>query len=233
MNKAPIQVQIIDDEIVMLMAVSRAYRNKPVDIIAATDIDQALEQMNIFNFSLFLLDLDMKDCCGFHLLEIITKRFPKTPIILMTTADTQSIALIDKIEKIRSQYCWHIVEKPFDYKKMIGFIDRALHESEVEALGVCQKENSEYAEQRRCRRFSRFERINIARPVTTGTSCSPLAFFATLTDISVAGLGVATGNALVSGEAVRFDEKFMHQSGTVVWCRLQEDQIYKSGIRFA
>jgi len=210
MNRAPMQVQIIDDEIVMLMAVSRAYRNKPTDIITATNIDQALEQMNTFNFSLFLLDLDMKDCCGFHLLETITNRFPKTPIILMTTGDAQSIVLIDKIQKIRSQYCWHIVEKPFDYKKMIGFIDRALHEYEVEVLGDCQNGSSEYAEKRRCRRFSRFERINIARPVTTGTSCSPLALLATLTDISVGGLGVATGNALVSGDAVCFDEKFMH-----------------------
>lgn len=233
MNRALRQVQIIDDEIVMLLAVSRAYRSKPIDIITATNIDQALEQMNIFNFSLFLLDLDMKDCCSFQLLERITKGFPGTPVILMTTGDTQSIALIDKIKKIRSQYCWHIIEKPFDYKKLIGFIDRALQVSEVESLECCQDETSDHSETRRCRRFSRFERINISRSITSDTSRSPLVIFATLTEISVGGLGVETGNALVPGESVHFDEKFMHQSGTVVWCRMQKDQIYKSGIRFA
>lgn len=233
MNRGPRQVQIIDDEIIMLLAVSRAYRNKPVDIITATNLDQALEQMDIFNFSLFLLDLDMKDCCSFDLLERMTRRFPTNPVILMTTGDIQSAALIDRIEKIRSQYCWHIVEKPFDYKKLIGFIDRALYESEIENPGSNQNGNSDYAEKRRCRRFSRFERINITRPMISDTSHLPPALFATLTDISVGGLSVTTGNALVSGEAVRFDEKFMHQSGTVVWSQIQEDAIYKSGIRFA
>jgi CheY-like chemotaxis protein len=231
MSKGPMQVQIVGDEMVLLLAVSRAYRDKAVDIVPAVNMDQALEQMNIFSFRLFLLDLDMKDCCGFYLLETMTRRFPETPVILLTTADIQSIPLIDRIQEIRQQYCWHIVEKPFDYKKLIGFIDRALHASEFAKASGCQNMISEHAEKRRCRRFSRFERINISRPAFPNTSLSP-PVFATLTDISVGGLGVATGKALGLGEAVHFDEKFMHQSGTVVWCQIQKDQIYKSGIRF-
>lgn len=232
MSGAVKQVQIIDDEMVMLMAVSRAYRDKSVDIIPAVNMDQALEQMDTFNFKLFLLDLDMKDCCGFHLLETMTRRFPETPVILMTTAEIQSIPLIDKIQDIRKQCCWHIVEKPFDYKKLIGFIDRALHAAEAGRAFGCQHATSENSEKRRCRRFSRFERIKICRPILSNTSQSP-PIFAILTDISVGGLGVSTGKALISGEAVHFDEKFMHQSGTVVWCRVQKDRIYSSGIRFA
>jgi len=139
MGGVPIQIQIIDNEIVMAMAVSRAYRNKPIDIITATNIDQAIEQMDVFHFSLFLLDLDMKDCCSFQLLEIITRRFPETPVILMTTADIFSLALIEKIEKIRSQHCWHIVEKPFAYKRLLGFVDRALAGAGVEASADCKK----------------------------------------------------------------------------------------------
>lgn len=232
MKRAVKLVQIIDDEIVMLMAVSRAFRHKPVDIIPASNIDQALEQLDTFDFNLFILDLDIKGCCGFQLLERMTRRFPQTPVILMTTADVQSLALINKIHEIRSQYCWHLLEKPFDYKKLVGFIDRALKVSEFENVSSCKNENSDCLEKRRCRRFSRFERMSISRHDSPHSTHS-LPVFATLTDISVGGLGVATGKALVSGEAVYFDEKFMHQSGTVVWSRRQKDQIYKSGIRFA
>ncbi|MEE4253839.1 MAG: response regulator [Desulfuromusa sp.] len=232
MDGAVKQIQIIDDEMVMLMAVSRAYRDKSVDIIPAANMDQALEQMNIFNFKLFMLDLDMKGCCSFHLLETMTRRFPETPVILMTTADILSIQLIDKIQDIRKQSCWHIVEKPFDYRKLIGFIDRALHAAEAGKLSACQHATSEKSEKRRCNRFSRFERINISHPIHQNTSYSP-PIFATLTNISVGGLGVSTRKPLVSGEAVHFDEKFMHQSGIVVWCRMQKDQVYNSGISFA
>lgn len=233
MNRAVKQVQIIDDEIVMLMAISRAYRYKPVDIIPAVSRAQALEQMETFNFSLFMLDLDIKGCCGFQLLERMTSRFPATPVILMTTMDSQSIALIDKINKIRSQCLWYILEKPFNYKKLVGFIDRALQASDFERESGCQLDSSDCLEKRRCHRFSRFERINISRSNVEDSAYLSPALSATLTDISVGGLGVATRKALVSGEAVQFDEKFMHQSGTVVWCRVQKDHIYKSGIRFA
>lgn len=233
MKRAVKLVQIIDDEIVMLMAVSRAYRHKPVDIIPASNIDQALEQVDTFNFNLFILDLDIKGCCGFQLLELLTKRFSRTPIILMTTADVQSQTLINKINKIRSQYCWHLLEKPFDYKKLVGFIDRALQVSEVENVSSCQQESFDGLEKRSCRRFTRFEQINIYRPAVSDFSCTPPALCTSLADISVGGLGVSTRKALVAGEAVNFDEKFMHQSGTVVWSRWQKDQIYKSGIKFA
>ncbi|WP_321390137.1 response regulator [uncultured Desulfuromusa sp.] len=232
MNRTVKRVQIIDDEIVILMAVSRAHRHKPVDIIPASNIDQALEQMDIFAFNLFILDLDIKGCCGFQLLEQMTRRFPEIPVILMTTQDIQSLALMNKINKIRSQCCWHLLEKPFDYKKLVGFIDRALQVSEFENVPSCQHEGFAGLEKRSCRRFSRCEQINISRPSVSDSSSVSPAFCARLADISVGGLGVATRKALMSGEVVHFDEKFMHQSGTVVWSRPQKGQIHKSGIRF-
>lgn len=233
MNKGPMQVQIIDDEIVMLLAVSRAYRDKAVDIIAANTVEQALGQMDSFNFNLFLLDLDMKSCCSFQLLQTITERFPTTPVILMTTADTQAAELIDKIKNIRPQNCWHILEKPFDYKKLVSFIDRALQVSAPDVSVSHRNDRFDWSEKRRCRRFSRFERMNLSRLINSDLAILKLPLLGTLIDISVSGLRVTTGQALVAGEVVHFDEKFMHQSGTVVWSRMQKDQIFKSGIRFA
>ena len=106
MQRGPWLVQIIDDEIVILMAVSRAYRDKQVDIITAANAEQALAQMEAFNFDLFLLDLDIKNCCGFALLKTMTEKFPEIPVILMTTKSTQNPELLAQIEQARPLGCW-------------------------------------------------------------------------------------------------------------------------------
>lgn len=230
MHKGSWLVQIIDDEVVILLAVSRAYRDKSVDIVTASNIDQALAQMDIFNFDLFLLDLDMKDRCSYVLLKIMTDRYPDIPVILMTTGDIESGELIKKIEGIRSFGCWHLLEKPFDYQKLVGFINRGLQEYSS-AAGVSPI--AEPHEKRRCQRFSRFEQINLALPSVVNETCQTTPFLATLVDVSVGGLGLSSKKKLVVPQLIHFDEKFMHQSGVVIWSRLQKDQMYRSGILFS
>ncbi len=232
MHRGPWQVQIIDDEIVILLAVSRAYRDKPIDIITATNADQALAQMNTFNFDLFLLDLDMKARCSFNLLKVISERFPDIPVILMTTGDTGSGKLLQQITDVRTQGCWHLLEKPFDLKKLTGFIERGLQESSSVREGNQLCEVADQHEQRRCKRFSRFERLNLSLPTAMDDSRQTVPLLATLTDISVGGLGLTTRKTLVERQRVQFDEKFMHQSGIVVWSQMQEDKTCRAGICF-
>ena len=232
MHSVPWQVQIIDEELVILMAVSRAYRDKPVDIITATNIDQALGQMNVFNFDLFLLDLDMKGCCSFKLLEIMTERFPEIPAILMTTRDIGSPKLLEQIATVRLSYCWQLLEKPFGYEKLTGLIFRAL-----QARSIATSENHQCVvvdgdEKRRCKRFSRFEQINMSYPLACTASSQTVPFLVTLMDISVGGLGLSSRKQLTVPQMISFDEKFMHQSGIIVWSQVQDDQSCRSGIQF-
>lgn len=232
MSRGPGQVQIVADELVILLAVSRAYRNKPVDIITATNAEQAKAQLDVFNFDLFLLDLDMKVGCSFELLTAMTERFPWVPVILMTTGDTQSAELIDKIEAIRSCHCWHLLEKPFDYKKLAGFIDRGLQERPHSARDCHPCTLPEQHEKRRCQRFARFEQINMSLLLAEDIPCHTAPLLVTLTDISVGGLGVTAARPLTLKALVHFDEKFMHQSGVVVWSSMQQNQSWKSGVQF-
>ena len=225
------QIQIVTDETVLLLAVSRAYRNKPVDVVTATNTDQALTQLSVFNFDLFLLDLDMKDGCSLGLLETMTERFPSAPVILMTTGDTQSPELADKIKAIRFSHCWHLLAKPFDYKKLVGVIDLGLQEHSL-CMEKQRRQETIHLEKRRCQRFSRFEPINISMPHQSGAACQTQPILATLTDISVSGMGVAIIRSVPQGTTVTFDEKFMHQSGVVVWNQKLEDQTWQSGIKF-
>ena len=232
MPSVPWQVQIIDEELVILMAVSRAYRDKPVDIVTATNVDQALGQMDVFNFDLFLLDLDMKGSCSFKLLEIMTERCPEIPVILMTTRNLGSQKLLEQIDAVRLTYCWHLLEKPFGYEKLTGLICRALQARSIAAAGNHQSAVAAGDEKRRCKRFSRFEQINMSSPITCAASSQTVPFLVTLMDISVGGLGLSSRKQLTVPQLVGFDEKFMHQSGVIVWSRVQDDQSYRAGIQF-
>lgn len=225
------QIQIITDETVLLLAVSRAYRNKLIDVVTATNTDQALSQLSVFNFDLFLLDLDMKDGCSFGLLETMTERFPSAPVILMTTADTRSADLTDRINAIRFSYCWHLLEKPFDYRKLVNIIDIGLEENSSCAK-TTRQETSIHLEKRRCQRYSRFELINVFVPNKKEQCRQEKQLLATLTDISVGGMGVAMIRSIPLGTTVTFDEKFMHQTGVVVWNNKREDLTWQTGIKF-
>ncbi len=232
MRKRPWQVQIIADEMVMLLAVSRAYRDKLVDVVTANSAGQALAQMDIFSFDLFLLDLDLKGCCSFSLLKVMTERFPRIPVVLMTTRNVESKVLLERIEAVRSAGCWHLLEKPFDDMRLASFIDRAVQTRSMAVSGSGQCDVVDEHEKRRCARFSRFEQINMSLPVTPAESCQSVSFLATLMDISVGGLGLTTNKQVTVSQMIHFDEKFMHQSGVIVWSQAQDEQTCRAGIEF-
>lgn len=221
------QIQIISDEVMILMALARAYRNSSVDVITAGNKDQALKQIEVFNFQLFLLDLDIKDQSGFELLASVSRNHAGVPVILLTTTDIQTPALLQQVEDCRPYGCWHLLEKPFELKKLTSAIERGLLEHSFEDTDALNCGLPKPSDLRRCRRFSRSEPISISLSSTS----QPPFFPATLTDISVGGLGLTTAAPLVPNHQISFDEKFMHQSGVVVWSGGTSSS-FRSGIRF-
>ena len=223
MNAAVKQIQAISDEITMLMALTRAYRKTQVDIITATTHSQALEQIDIFTFQLILLDLDICKGGGMELLRIISGAQAGIPIILLTTGNSQSPQLLEQIDQCRPYGCWHILEKPFELKKLTEAIERGLLEHSFEGEGA----NCNLGDMRRCQRYRRSEALSIS----LSNNGAPPFFPATLTDISVSGLGLSTSDPLPTNQAISFSEKFMHQSGRVIWTSSAEDG-YRSGVHF-
>lgn len=217
------QIQAISDEVTMLMALTRAYRQSPVDIITAISKKQALEQIDIFTFQLILLDLDVSDCCGFGLLSSISSAQPGVPIILLTTDNSQAPELLEQIDSCCPHGCWHILEKPFELKKLTGAIERGLIEGSFDD----EEANCNIGDMRRCRRYKRHEELAIS----LSKNSTPPFFPATMHDISVSGLGLSTSSPLPTNQSISFSEKFMHQSGRVVWTS-NADEGYRSGVRF-
>lgn len=220
------QVQIISDEVMLLMALTRAYRNSSIDVITANNKTRALQQLEIFQFQVLLLDLDIKDQSGFELLQTVSHTHPEVPVILLTTGDSRAPELLDQINSCRPCGCWHLMEKPFELKILTGAIERALLERTFDdSTALCDL--PEPNDLRRCRRFPRKERISIS----LRSDAAPPFFPAILTDISVSGIGLTTSSPLPTSQPISFDEKFMRQSGVVIWCCGFADA-YRAGVRF-
>lgn len=232
MGKRPWQVQVITSEIVIQLAVARAYRSKPVDIITAAKSEQALSQIDVFAFDLFVLDLDFKDGCSLSLLKTMTERDVAAPVILLTTGEVESRSLKRQIEQIRPAGCWHLLEKPFELQKLSGFIERGLLERQSACCFKADSHSPAGAEQRRCRRFSRQERINLFPAKGENDSGPATETSATMTDISLGGFGVMTEKPLLSGQTLSFNEKFMYNSGIVIWTRTEETGRCRAGVSF-
>ncbi len=224
MSAAVKQIQTISDEITMLMALTRAYRRSPIDIITATSTSQALAQFDIFSFALILLDLDINDGGAMELLRTVSSVQAGVPVILLTTDTSRSPKLIARIDECRPYGCWHLLEKPFELKKLTGAIERGLLERTFDD-DQC---SCDLGDLRRCRRFKRNEKLAIS----LSNDGTPPFFPATLTDISVSGLGLTTNVPLPANQRISFAEKFMHQSGTVIWTT-QSTSGYRSGVRFS
>jgi CheY-like chemotaxis protein len=232
MGKCPWQIQIITSEIAIQLAVARAYRNERVDIITATDLEQARSQIRVFDFDLFVLDLDFNDGCGFSLLRSMTERALEAPVILLTSPGEGSRYLIRQIEQIRPKGCWHLLEKPVAPHKLSGFIERGLLEKESVCFFKPDPDSLTEAEQRLCRRFARHEAINLL-PADLDKEVKPRTeTAATLTDISLGGVGVTTAKPLLCGQKLNFSQKLMHQTGIVVWARTEQTGFCRAGIRF-
>jgi DNA-binding response OmpR family regulator len=226
------QIQIATDETTIRLAVARAFRDTSVDVVAASNTFQALSQLDVFIYDLFLLDLDMKDGCAFGLLETMTERFPRVPVILTTTGDIHSAELIHKIKEIRFNYCWNILSKPFDYSKLVGFICGNSKEYYAEQVPHHQQKQENWLERRNCQRFFRSEQISISRPQNKEARYWEPSHWSSLTNISLGGMSITTDLKLNTGARLNFDEKFMHQSGEIVWIKEKVDHLWKVGIKF-
>ncbi|MBD1401105.1 response regulator [Pelovirga terrestris] len=227
MNKNTRQVQLITGEQVLLKALMRAYRDSAIDIVAASSHLQAIAQLDTFGFDLIIFDLDTDRSNGFELLQMISARCAGTPIILLTTMDTQAPELQKQIKKARPFGCWHILEKPFSISKLNSYIGLSLVTRTFEQTADVLNQLPEQADRRACKRVPRNEKITLR---LAGGDHHPF-FSATLSDISISGMGLTTDVPLARDQRVTFEEKFMHASGVVVWS-YGKDSRCMVGVRF-
>jgi CheY-like chemotaxis protein len=227
MSKSTRQVQLISGEPVLMKALMRAYRDSAIDIVAASSHMQAISQLDTFGFDLIIFDLDTDRSNRFELLQMMSARCAGTPIILLTTMDTQSPELQKQIKKARPFGCWHILEKPFSISKLNSYIGLSLVTRSFDHADDVLSHMPDQDDRRACKRVPRNEKITLR---LAGGDHYPF-FSATLTDISISGMGLTTDVPLARDQRITFEEKFMHASGVVVWS-YGKDSRCMAGVRF-
>jgi CheY-like chemotaxis protein len=112
-------ILVIDDEDVVLEAVSHICAAEGLRVETAHDGYTALRALALHRFRLVLCDIMMPEMDGFQVLEQIQRRFPETPVIISTGFSTVENA-------VKSLYAGAIdfIPKPFTTDELLSSITR-------------------------------------------------------------------------------------------------------------
>ena len=115
------KILVIDDEQVILDAVSRIAEAEGFDVDSANEAATALNQISQKQFSLILCDIMMPLMDGFTFLDEIHKRKISTPVIMITGYST-----VENAVKSLFKGAVDFVPKPFTFEELNSAISRGI-----------------------------------------------------------------------------------------------------------
>lgn len=117
-------VLVADDDLLNLHLVTQALNRAGFTTVAASDGDEAMERILTGWFDAVVSDVQMPGMSGIELLQHLRMRFPRLPVILMTSR------IEDDIREAALRWnATALYEKPVDRGDLILSIRRALAES--------------------------------------------------------------------------------------------------------
>jgi len=226
------KILVVDDDMLILLALSRAYRGRLLDITTAADASHALTFLENNRFDLFILDLDLHAQSGFELLALIDERFPYVPVILTTAADVKSSELNDQISRIRNKGVWHLLEKPFPLDLITSLIEKNLAHQENRLFRNLTHSHGFGEDKRTHQRKTHILPTKLTYEVVRSGEVAKETVKAILTDISDGGVGLLTNMRLEKSQVVCFEGALAGKCGVVSWSAPVEDQTCRAGIHF-
>jgi len=229
---APLKILAIDNERLLLHALQRAFKGRPLNIRPAYTPAQALDEIDSCSYDLFMLDFDAKDQACVELLKTIDRRCPYVPIIVMTTSDRKSPHLHEAIRMARKQGTWHLLEKPFSLNTMARFVETIFDDKENLKLGLGPITCNYDEEKRHHFRRPHVQPIKVSYKVLVDGHAERRTSKAIVTDISDCGSGILTHEYLPPGQLLSFEDAFPKNHGTVAWSVMLEENTCRCGIQF-
>lgn len=231
MNASPLKILAVDDEQLLLWALERACEGRALNITTANSNQQALAEIELCLFDLFLIDFDLRDPNRLELLKAIDQRCPYVPIIFMTTADMNSCELNDAIRAARKQGAWHLMEKPFSLDRMTSFIEVIFQDRDNVKLCVNNLSHNYDHEKRLKFRHPHVQKVDMSYSLVVDGEEKKISAAGILTDISDSGLGLLSHSPLNRDLVLKFEEEQIRHCGIVAWsCRL-DTTTCRAGIR--
>ena len=121
------KILVIDDEQVILDAVSRIVSAKEIKVDVETNAKNALKMLSQKDYSLVLCDILMPEMDGFSVLEEIQSRKVNIPVIMITGYSTVENA-VNSLYKGAIDF----ISKPFTFEELKSAINRGLEYSRMQ-----------------------------------------------------------------------------------------------------
>lgn len=227
-----LKILAVDDESLILWALEKACAGRALDITTANGTEQAFAALDLHSYDLFLLDLDLKDLDRYELLQAIDERFPYVPVIVMTAADTRSCELNDRIRATRRHGAWHLLEKPFNLDRLLGFIEVVLHDCGNVRVSLNALTQHYESEKRQLFRRSHVQPVRFTFESRVEGAPARVTARGILTDISDGGSGILAHDRLQPDQPIRFEDEGLRQDGVVSWSEMIEDGTFRYGVKF-
>jgi len=226
------KILLIDDDPLILLALSRAYRSRLLDIHTAANATDALQCINEQIFELFILDLDLQGRNGFELLEEIDRRFPYVPIILTTAADVNNPDLTGELSSLRKKGIWHLLEKPFHLELLNKLIEKFLDYRQEKLIGSLNHSHEHGHDKRNHTRRTRIMPVQLSFEQEQEGELVRKTIKAILTDTSDGGVGLLSTIPMERAQLIRFDESLQGKCGIVAWSAPLEGETCRAGVHF-
>jgi two-component system sensor histidine kinase/response regulator len=145
MNSKP-KILLVDDRVENLIALETVLQDMDVELIKATNGNEALRHTLHHNFALALIDIQMPDMDGYELAGILREeeKTSKLPFIFISGVFTDNLNIFKGYDK----GAFSFITKPFQPENLINkvqlFVDNYRHETVLKKLNENLKEkNSE------------------------------------------------------------------------------------------
>ena len=108
------KIMVVDDDQIVLEVIRSNLELNDLEVLTATDPNDALDKMNGNEFDLALVDLMLNGNSGLDLMENLHRVDPELPIIILTGYGTINGA----VEAMKKGACSYLT-KPFDFDELL------------------------------------------------------------------------------------------------------------------
>lgn len=116
------KILIVDDEPVILMALSRLLSNENTLVVTSERIEEAEEALSRYKFDLVIADIRLSGVDGIEgleLLKYIKEISPETEVIIMTAYGSETMRLMAE-----ERGAYYYFEKPIDMDDLVNVVER-------------------------------------------------------------------------------------------------------------
>jgi DNA-binding NtrC family response regulator len=117
----PVRVMVIDDEAIVGKRLLIALRESGYQVETFVDPKLALERLGEQEFEIVVTDVRMKEVDGMQILDLVSARYPRTKVILITAYATLEVA-----REAMTKGVFDFLAKPFKVSELLETLGRAV-----------------------------------------------------------------------------------------------------------